>query len=78
MALGVRLNLDIYDVLNLWMWRETVLALRPSFHRVLPPCPSLLSLVGSIHTTDWYKRLVDAAEAATQAELVSKGFIKTH
>lgn len=37
-----------------------------------------LDAIPSIHTTDWYKRLVAAAEAATQAELVSKGFIKTH
>lgn len=37
-----------------------------------------LDAIPSIHTTDWYKRLVAAAEAATQAELVSKGFIETH
>ena len=34
--------------------------------------------IPSTHATDWYKRLVAAAEAATQAELVSKGFIETH
>ena len=30
------------------------------------------------HNTDWYKRLVEAAEAATQAELIAKGRIDTH
>jgi len=34
--------------------------------------------IPSTHATDWYKRLVAAAEAPTQAELVSKGFIETH
>jgi len=28
------------------------------------------------HNTDWYKRLVEAAEAATQAELIAKGCIE--
>ena len=28
--------------------------------------------------TDWYKRLVEAAEAATQAELIAAGSIETH
>ena len=30
------------------------------------------------HNTDWYTRLVEAAEAATQAELIAKGLIETH
>ena len=30
------------------------------------------------HNTEWYKRLVEAAEAATQAELIAKGLIETH
>ena len=30
------------------------------------------------HNTDWYKRLVEAAEAATQTELIAKGRIETH
>ena len=30
------------------------------------------------HNTGWYKRLVEAAEAATQAELIGKGLIDTH
>ena len=30
------------------------------------------------HNTDWYKRLVEAAEAATQAELIANGLIDTH
>ena len=30
------------------------------------------------HNTDWYKRLVEAAEAATQAELIAKKFINNH
>ena len=29
------------------------------------------------HNTDWYKRLAEAAEAATQAELIAKGRIDT-
>ena len=29
------------------------------------------------HNTDWCKRLVEAAEAATQAELIAKGLIET-
>ena len=37
-----------------------------------------LDAIPSTHAIDWYKRLVAAAEAATQAELVSKGFIETH
>ena len=37
-----------------------------------------LDAIPSTHTTDWYKRLVAAAEAATQAELASEGFIETH
>ena len=30
------------------------------------------------HNTDWYNRLVEAAEAATQAEFIAKGLIETH
>ena len=30
------------------------------------------------HEAGWYKRLVEAAEAATQAELIAKGRIDTH
>ena len=30
------------------------------------------------HETKWYRRLVEAAEAATQAELIAKGRIETH
>jgi len=37
-----------------------------------------LDTLPETHETEWYKRLVAAAEAATQAELVSKGFIETH
>ena len=29
------------------------------------------------HDTDWYKRLVETAEAATQADLIAKGRIDT-
>ena len=37
-----------------------------------------LDALPETHETEWYKRLVATAEAATQAELVSKGFIETH
>ena len=37
-----------------------------------------LDAIPSTHTTEWYRRLVEAAEAATQAELISKGFVQTH
>ena len=30
------------------------------------------------HEADWYKRLVEAAEAATQAELIANGLMSTH
>ena len=37
-----------------------------------------LDALPETHNTDWYKRLVEAAEAATQAELIAKGRIDTH
>jgi hypothetical protein len=37
-----------------------------------------LDALPETHNTDWYKRLVEAAEAATQAELIAKGRIETH
>ena len=37
-----------------------------------------LDALPETHSTDWYKRLVEAAEAATQAELIAKGLIETH
>ena len=37
-----------------------------------------LDALPETHNTDWYKRLVEAAEAATQAELIAKGLIETH
>ncbi|MDA7583732.1 hypothetical protein N8739_00630 [Luminiphilus sp.] len=37
-----------------------------------------LAALPEAHNTDWYKRLVEAAEAATQAELIAKGRIDTH
>ena len=37
-----------------------------------------LDALPATHNTDWYKRLVEAAEAATQAELISKCFVQTH
>ena len=37
-----------------------------------------LAALPETHNTDWYKRLVEAAEAATQAELIAKGRIDTH
>jgi hypothetical protein len=37
-----------------------------------------LDALPETRNTDWYKRLVEAAEAATQAELISKGFVQTH
>jgi hypothetical protein len=37
-----------------------------------------LGTLPETHSTDWYKRLVEAAEAATQAELIAKGLIETH
>ena len=38
----------------------------------------VLDSLPETHNTDWYKRLVEAAEAATQAELIAKGLIETH
>ena len=37
-----------------------------------------LDALPETHNTDWYKRLVEAAEAATQVELIGKGLIDTH
>ena len=37
-----------------------------------------LDALPEIRNTDWYKRLVEAAEAATQAELIAAGRIETH
>ena len=37
-----------------------------------------LDALPETHNTDWYKRLVEAAETATQAELISRGFVQTH
>ncbi|MDB3923042.1 hypothetical protein N9359_02970 [Luminiphilus sp.] len=37
-----------------------------------------LDALPETHDAEWYKRLVEAAEAATQAELIAKGFIETH
>ena len=37
-----------------------------------------LDALPETHNTDWYKRLVEAAEAATQAELIARKFINTH
>ena len=37
-----------------------------------------LDALPDTHNTEWYKRLVEAAEAATQAELIAKGLIETH
>ena len=37
-----------------------------------------LEALPETHNTDWYKRLVEAAEAAAQAELIAKGLIETH
>lgn len=37
-----------------------------------------LDALPETHNTDWYKRLVEAAEAATQAEFIAKGLIETH
>ena len=37
-----------------------------------------LDALPETRNTDWYKRLVEAAEAATLAELISKGFVQTH
>ena len=36
-----------------------------------------LDALPETHNTEWYKRLVEAAEAATQAELIAKGLIET-
>jgi len=38
----------------------------------------VLDSLPETQNTDWYKRLVEAAEAATQAELIAKGRIETH
>ena len=37
-----------------------------------------LDALPETHNTEWYRRLVEAAEAATQAELIAKGRIETH
>ena len=37
-----------------------------------------LDALSETHNTDWYKRLVEAAEAATQAVLIAIGRIETH
>ena len=37
-----------------------------------------LDALPETHNTEWYKRPVEAAEAATQAELIAKGLIDTH
>ena len=37
-----------------------------------------LDALPDTHNAEWYKRLVEAGEAATQAELIAKGRIKTH
>ena len=37
----------------------------------------VLDALPETHNTDWYKRLVEAAEAATQAELIANGLIET-
>ena len=37
-----------------------------------------LDALPETHNTDWYERLVEAAEAATQAELIAAGRIETH
>ena len=37
-----------------------------------------LDVLPETHATDWYKRLVEAAEAATQAELIAAGRIDRH
>ena len=37
-----------------------------------------LDALPETHNTDWYKQLVEAAEAATQAELIARKFINTH
>ena len=37
-----------------------------------------LDALPETHNTDWYKRLVEAAEAATQAELIAAGRIESH
>ena len=36
-----------------------------------------LTALPESHNTDWYKRLVEAAEAVMQAELIAKGRIET-
>ena len=36
-----------------------------------------LDALPETHETEWYKRLVETAELATQAELVEKGVIPT-
>ena len=37
-----------------------------------------LDALPETHITDWYERLVEAAEAATQAELIARFSIATH
>ena len=37
-----------------------------------------LDALPETHNTDWYKRLVEAAEAATQAGLIAAGRIEPH
>ena len=36
-----------------------------------------LDALPETHETEWYKRLVETAELATQAELIGKGVIPT-
>ena len=37
-----------------------------------------LDALPETHETDWYKRLVEAAELATQAELIQSGVVTRH
>ena len=37
-----------------------------------------LDAIPSTHTTEWYRRLVEAAEAATQVELATRGSVDIH
>jgi hypothetical protein len=37
-----------------------------------------LDALPEAHNTDWYKRLVEAAEAATQVELLARGVEHIH
>jgi hypothetical protein len=38
----------------------------------------VLDALPETHAKDWYKRLVEAAEAATQAELIANGRFDAH